>query len=69
MSCLTIFNRRRNPNHVLNDRREELEELLARQAETDESGALKLSTGLFKDVVEIGNGVINGAQGIKNLFQ
>lgn len=34
----------------------------------DESGAAKINTNLVKDVVEIGNGIISGAQGIKNLI-
>lgn len=36
---------------------------------TDQSGALKLSSGLIKDGVEIVNGVVTGVQGIKNLFK
>lgn len=47
-------------------KREELE-ILARDVPTDESGAL--NTGLIKDVVEIGNGIVNGVQGIKSLFE
>ena len=34
----------------------------------EESGAVKINSGLVKDVVEIGNGIITGAQGIKSLF-
>ena len=43
--------------------------LVARDVPTDETGALKIHSGLIKDGVEIVNGVINGAQGIKSLFQ
>lgn len=39
--------------------------LPARDA-TDASGAI--SAGAVKDVVDIGNGIINGVDGIKNLF-
>jgi len=34
----------------------------------DESGAFKIDTGLIKDGVDIADGVIDGANGIKNLF-
>ena len=40
--------------------------LAARQS-VDASGAL--NTGLIKDVVDIGNGIVNGIDGIKSLFQ
>lgn len=43
--------------------------LVARDAPTDQSGALKFSSGLIKDGVEIANGVITGVQGIKSLFE
>ncbi|TCD68564.1 hypothetical protein EIP91_010489 [Steccherinum ochraceum] len=44
-----------------------VEEIYARQAATvDASGAL--DTGLIKDGVDIANGVIQGIQGIKNIF-
>ena len=35
----------------------------------DESGAFKIDTGLIKDGVSIANGVIDGINGIKNIFE
>lgn len=46
--------------------RRELEELFARAATDDASGALNL--GVVKDAVSIGNDVITGIQNIKSLF-
>ncbi|TCD61244.1 hypothetical protein EIP91_008711 [Steccherinum ochraceum] len=49
-------------------RREDFEELFSRSADDDESGAFKVNTGLIQDAVDIGNGIIQGAQGIKDLI-
>lgn len=54
--------------HRSGKQRREFEELVARQAAVDQSGAIKINTGLIGDVVDIGNGIIQGAQGIKNFF-
>ncbi|KAH8101528.1 hypothetical protein BXZ70DRAFT_99987 [Cristinia sonorae] len=66
-----------NSQQQQQQKREEFVELLARALEddvvmarddSDDSGAFKINTGLIKEGVDIFNGVVQGAQGIKDFF-